>query len=1010
MKNKSTIFRVILLLLIIFGNAKAQVVIPNKDSSGSALQSLNGTWKFKYIFSTEVGADSVFFKTGFNLKEWKEIKVPGNWELQGFTEPRYGSEVIAGTGLYSTNFQIPQNWTAKQMFIVFDGVLYGYDLWVNGKYVGSWGSSFNRQMFDISKYVVAGKSNALAVKVTTRNKGWDFDTNDCWGLSGIFRDVTLISVPQTHIKDFTVKTYVNSSKSAQIALSVLLEKNKDSEVPGNLTLTGKLYAPDGKMAGQFTSTKQNLLGKADTATVFNSLTVSNPQTWTAETPQLYNLELSLKSNGKEIQSIHQKIGIRQVTIENGILKLNGQAIKLRGVDHHDLDPVVGRALTEKLILKDLVLMKKANINFIRTSHYPSHPKMIELCDSLGIYVLCEVPFGFGDKNLTNPAYGEVLLKRAHATVLRDKNHPSVIIWSIGNENALTPIALETGKYVKKMDNTRPICYPQVGSYFKINYMNIPDTIDILAPHYGNAADLEKYAHMFNRPIISTEYAHALGLDFDKVENMWEVMYTHPGIAGGAVWMFQDQGILRTSDKNVDLNSLTNDVWKDSIHHYDTNGNKGCDGLVYSDRTPQVDYWQVRKVYAPVKAIQDSIVITPGSQVIKVKVNNRFDFSDLTGIKCKWTLTEDNTSIQEGSFTMKCNPRDTTTIPVSVKLPQKLSGAWYLLNLRFYDNQNYQFTEKTYRLWYKNSPANENLNLVHNPAKPSIMEEKNSSISAAFGASVLTVGKKQGDIKLENRETKQLLLEGPFARVGRKNTLSSIATNLRKDSASTLFNWFPNTLRNPESSVERLSPNTLKCKYKYERIDKKGEFIEGDVIYTLSDNGWIDVAYNFAPVKATGYLLEAGISFNVQANYSEMRWIGDGPYPSYPGKSMLDEFGFYHLNSNDLNFQGNRSNVELMLMTDKNGNGFVITGKKANIAVERTPEGLLISHNALVSGRYNKNSEPDIIYKAGEVRTISGNFSIVPVNGKDTPQILQKIFGNLTRKAVPFRPFYHSYDQ
>jgi beta-galactosidase len=292
----------------------------------------------------------------------------------------------------------------------------------------------------------------------------------------------------------------------------------------------------------------------------------------------------------------------------------------------------------------------------------------------------------------------------------------------------------------------------------------------------------------------------------------------------------------------------------------------------------------------------------------------------------------------------------------------------------------------------------------------MIEEKNSSLTVAVGTSVLTINQNNGDVKLENSETKQLLLEGPFARVGRKNTLSSMATNLRKEPGSTLVNWFPNTLKNKEFSVEKISANTLRCHYKFERTDKKGEFIEGLVLFKLSANGWIGVDYHFTPVNATGYMLEAGISFDVPAGYSELRWIGEGPYPSYPGKSMLNEFGFYHLNSGDLNFQGNRSNVELMMMTDKSGNGFAITGKNANMAVDRTEEGLLFSHNALVSGRYNKNYEPDQIYKAGEVKTISGSFSIVPVNGKATPQILQRIFGDLTRKAVPFKPFYHSYDQ
>ena len=246
MKNITAILIVTLFILVTLGKLTAQVIIPNKDISGSDIKSLNGTWKFKYVPSVSVGADSVFYQSDYNVKDWKDIKVPGHWELQGFAEPRYGGEVVEGTGLYCTNFQIPPNWNSKQMFIVFDGVLYGYDLWVNGKYAGSWGSSYNRQMFDISKFVSAGKSNSLAVKVTTRNKGWEFDTNDCWGLSGIYRDVTLISVPQTHIKDFTVKTFVDKGKNAKIALSVLLEKNPHSESVKNLTITGKLFSPEGK--------------------------------------------------------------------------------------------------------------------------------------------------------------------------------------------------------------------------------------------------------------------------------------------------------------------------------------------------------------------------------------------------------------------------------------------------------------------------------------------------------------------------------------------------------------------------------------------------------------------------------------------------------------------------------------------------------------------------------------------------------------------------------------------
>ena len=1005
MKFSSPILNRILLFLMITGSLQAQVVIPNKDISGSAVQSLNGTWKFKYIPSVSIGEDSLFYKHDYNFGDWKAIKVPGHWELQGFAEPKYGN-VDAGTGLYRTTFNVPENWRSKQLFIVFDGVQYGYDLWVNGHYTGTWGSSYNRQMFDISNFCVIGKVNSLAVKVTTRNKGYEFDTNDCWALSGIIRDVTLIGVPQTHLKDVTVKTYVG--QGAKIDISVLLEKSLNSTLTNKLALTGKLFSPQGKMVTEFNSGDLNILN-ADTVRFNHHLNIENPQLWTAETPSLYRLELMLKSEGKVLQQIYHKVGIRQVGIQNGILKLNGQAIKLRGVDHHDLNPLVGRALTNQMILKDLVMMKQANINFIRTSHYPSHPKMIELCDSLGIYVLCEVPFGYGDKNLKDSTFLEVLVKRAKATVERDKNHPSVIAWSIGNENQMAPIAMQTGQYVKKIDNTRPVCYPQVGSYFATIYKTIPGFIDILAPHYGNAETLEKYAHQFNRPLIATEYAHALGLDFDKMETMWEVMYRHPSLAGGAVWHFHDQGILRLADKKVDVNAFTYSVWADSIHYYDNFGNKGADGLVYANRIPQVDYWQVRKVYTPVKALNDSIIINPGKQVIRLRINNRYDFTDLSEVTCKWTLTADNRSIETGAFAMKCAPHDTVSIPVALTLPPKLTSGFYLLNLKFYDKLHYQFTEKTYRLWNANSLEIKNNDLVLNPMVNLVTGDNGFSYTFNFGKTLFSIGKQQGNLKIENAERKQLLLEGPFARVGRKTTMSILTLRL-KDSTGVSTNWNPPVLKNPVATVNSVSANVVQCNYKYERADKKGEFIQGSVIYTVSKGGWIDVKYNFTPVNTSAFFLEAGISFLVPNDFTEFRWIGNGPYPSYPGKSMLDEFGFYHMNSSDINYQGNRSEVQLATMTDKNGNGFAINCKNANIAVERTPEGLLLSHNALVSGRYNKNSEPDNLYKTREVKTITGNFSIVPINGKQPAPMFLQLFGNLNTRAVPFKPFYHSYDQ
>lgn len=999
---------VLCVTLFISGISVAQVAMPNRDDAGSAIISLNGTWKFKYIPSINTDSDTEFYKPDFDVENWKEIKVPGHWEMQGFAEPKYGSDLEEGTGLYRTTFDVPEKWNGKQIFIVFEGVQYGYDLWVNGQYAGQWASSYNRQMFDITKFANVGSSNSLAVKVITRGKAYEFDTNDAWALSGIFRDVNLIGLPKTHIKDITVKTYVKDGENPQMAFSVEVEKVQGATATKKLSLGAKLFSTNGKLIKEFTSDEFNLK-KSDTTHISAQFDCKNVGLWTAETPNLYNLEISLFEKEKLIQQTQKKVGFREVSIDGEVLKLNGQPIKLRGVDHHDIDPYVGRALTPDLILKDLLMIKKANINFVRTSHYPPHPKMIELCDSLGLYVMCEVPFGYGDEHLKDATYLDILLTRAKATINRDKNNPSVIIWSIGNENPLTDITKKTGQYVKKMDDTRPICFPQMGGYFANHHEEIPEFVDILAPHYSSSKRLKQYAGMFNRPLIETEYAHSLGLDFDQVQDMWEIMYKEPSLAGGSVWLFQDQGILRTAEKPVDKNVFTNSVWLDSLHYFDSSGDKGADGIVYANRVPQVDYWQLRKVYAPVQAINDSIVIKPGKQDLNFKIENRFDFTNLSDVECKWSITADGKSIQEGTIDIEGAPHNTTLIELPVTLPQELSAHYYLLNLSFIGKDNYQFNEKTYRLWSLNPQELSMVDLVNNPVeKPSLTNNK-MVFKADLGNAIFTLDKKTGGVRIEDAQTKQLLLEGPFARVGRKTTMSMLYVRER-DKTGVSTNWDPFILKNPNVEVGSVSSNAIECNYKFERADKEGEYIEGTVTFSVSEKGSIEVKYHFEPVNGTAFFAEAGITFLVPLQYSEMRWIGNGPYPSYPGKSKLNEFGFYHMNSEDINYQGNRSDIDLMLMTDNNGNGFAIQGNHANVAVENTPEGILLSHNAIVSGRYTKFTKPAKLYNAEDVKVIEGNFSIVPIDVENTSPKLINMFGELSEVAIPFKPFYHSYDQ
>lgn len=1006
-----------LIALVVFNTAFATQIAPNKTADNTV--SLNGNWKFKFIPSSEIGDDKKFYSPEADVSGWANIKVPGHWELQGFAEPKYGKVYNDGTGLYKREFQAPAGWRGNPVYITFDGVLFGYTFWINGKLAGEFTSSFNRKTFDISKLVKAGEKNDIAVKVIKQPKGWEFDIFDCWSISGIFRDVTLFSLPATHINDLVVKTSVGKTNAA-LSVSAVIE-GKSSV---NASVSASLIDPQGKIVKTFTLQKGKIGMNSQIEYLAKQQEIESPLLWTAETPNLYTLSISLKNKNTEIQHYNQKIGIREITWNDGVLKLNGQAIKLRGVDHHDLSPVNGRAVTETEMRQDLKLIQEANINFIRTSHYPPSARLLELCDSLGLYVMDEVPFGWGEDHLNDWSYFDNLKTRAETTIARDKNHPCVIVWSVGNENPLTKMCIEVGKYVHQLDSTRPHCFPQIGSYFRAHQDSIDASVDILTPHYAVPSQLRGYAKKFNRPMIVTEYAHSLGLDFDRLEESWEIMVANPKMAGGAVWHFFDQGILRKSAEKTVPGTFTSSVWLDSVTVYDNSGNQGADGIMYANRVPQVDYWQVRKVYAPVKIMDDTLRAVPDEQTVQLSIMNRYDFSNLSEVSCSWSLYADTLKLETGNCPLNCAPHDTMTLKIRCKLPEKLTATYYHLKLQFSDRKNYTFYEKVIP-FASSGAANLIQKMDATVSKPTL---KDNSIS--FGNNSLTLNQQTGMISLTNAEGKKLILDGPYARMSRKPTMSELATtggtaeDLTKPKKQTPTGdplldekpktdkaqiWYPHLLKNPVVKTELISAKKMIVNYTYERQNGKGQFITGTVVYSVSDSGRIDVQYRFVPIQAKGVALEAGISFLLPANLTEFRWVGKGPYPSYPGKDRLDEFGIYHLNSADLNFQGNHEDVDIAVVTDLSGSGLAIVAPKSNIGIEHTAEGLIISHNALVSGRFNKGNMPEKKINIEKLTEIKGTFTIVPLSEK-WPLVLKNLFGDPSKTVVPFKPFYNSYDQ
>lgn len=966
----------------------------------SKIKLLNGNWKFKFINSGTIPEECTsFYTTNYNDASWGKIPVPGCWETNAVVSPTY-AKIGNYNGLYRMTFKVPKKWSEEHIFIRLEGVQFGYDLYINGQLAGTWESSYNPCQMDITPYIKGSDDNVLAMRVYTQPKGYKFDTNDDWALTGIHRSISIFPVPDTHLKDLTVVTDIIDNNKASINLKYKVSNFSNSSL-AHLSIKGILTSPTG-------TTINTCNIPVTTEDVTNTVYVINPELWNAETPSLYSLKLFLLSNKDTLQKFTQKIGIRKIVIKGSLFTINGVAVKLRGVTVHETHPLLGRAITRDIRLKDLDLMKKANINFIRTSHYPPNEEFINLCDSMGFYVMDEVPFGFGDEWLRDTSYLNILLTRADATVTRDKNHASVIIWSIGNENDMTPITDSTGLYVKHLDPTRPICYPQLESYFKKLDFNIPSFVDIFAPHYPSVSTIKTYAQRSTRPLIPTEYAHSLGLAFEGQKDIWDVIENSSNLTGGCIWAWVDQCVLQTGKwPGTETKATSN--WISPTQYYDNNGNQGNDGILYADRNPQVDYWVVRKNYAQVVIAEDKIPVHPGKQTIDLTLKNKYDFINLKNkVSCKWTLTKDKDSIQHGNFIPDIAAHTQGLQNIAITIPGSPVTNVYLLHFDFYDKDGRNLYNHVIQLIPVSGKVNLYARLTDiNPGKVFISEKTALFNKVYFKSSELGVNKNNGMIYLKNNENNTPLIQnGPFLRIGRKTTMADDRNGSSNKSYSNYI------LKDPIISNVGYTEtdHTVMISETGSSYNAPDFSMNGNISFEPSDTGWINVKCDFAPSQtvANKYLLDAGVSFLLDSSITEFRWLGYGPYPSYPGKSTMNEYGMHHLNSTDLYFQGNRNGVSAALLTDPAGNGIAIICDSCNIDVDKTKSGLLVSYNAKVSGKGTKFDASLTRISVNTTTHIAANFKIIPVKANQWPALFKAIYKN-NETIKPFTPFIAGYD-
>lgn len=976
-----------------------------------SVQTLNGTWKFKIVEGTSIPDELADWNTpSHNTSQWDDITVPGNWETQGFKIPEYGDMLGEYTGLYSRTFSYNPAWQGKHVILRLDGVHFGYECYINGHKAGEWGSAFNLCQFDITPYLDTKGKNLICMKVTTRTMGWRFDENDCWSLAGITRDIELFPLDNIYLEDVKYISEVDANLNATIHMNVNIGYFTKDENAYSLNIA--ISNPQNHHVLDF----KTPIKKEVNAYEFTDKIIS-PKLWTAETPNLYRMEVCIADRqGNIIQRINERVGIRSITTEGTSLRVNHKPVRLHGVCLNEIDPKAGRALSYKERRLQLEMMKAAHINFIRTAHYPFGPDFLQLCDEMGFYVCCEVPFGHGDENLTNPDFLPELLSRADATLRRDKNHPSVIIWSLGNENPYTSIVEEVIKFVKQKDPSRPRGLPQTGGYFMKNRHVMSHNVDIYMPHYLAVDKLNEAVKDTDKPIILTEYAHSHGLSFDELEHQYSNLLAHPKIAGGSIWCWADQGIM-TYGRNVSENQLEGHykratgkaiqgVWLDSTRYMDSNDYAGTDGIVYADGYPQEDYFIVRKAYSPVILSTDSLKGETGkSNIFTMSVENRFDFISLHGYVFKWSLRNIHHNLSEGNIRLQAEARTAEKITIPIYIPKDISFNDLMLCTEIQDIYGKSIYEK-------NIP----INLIGHEKDYrseifSMQPEKNFKTKCTKDMAQATAGKlnyaitHEGILQITDMTGKSLINSPLYLRVGRH-----ITTNLQYLGSRDTFYWNPYLLSPTIQSVNTLKEKdhlrvVLECQWN--RKEKPGESLFGTVVITIFSNGIIELDYDLRPSKnATGKLLECGLTLQMPSSFDVFQWIGYGPYTHTPGKTVFNERDYWALHRNDIRFTGNKGLVDIGVITD-GVRGLGCWSDNGNMAVETIDGKIHLSQNAIISGYGSKFTQPKGIHPIKELTKIQGAMILFIDHPVHAVPLLEKLFKPY-KTVVPEQPYFKSY--
>ncbi|TWT83640.1 Beta-galactosidase [Planctomycetes bacterium CA13] len=956
------------------------------DRDKSRLKSLNGTWKFKFVGKVK-DRPTDFMAMGFLGEDWDDIPVPSNWELQGHGQPIYTNITYPFTpgilnpnlkydwkgppppkppfiyrdnpvGSYYRDFDVPTEWKDHSILLHFGGVSSAFYVWVNGQTVGYSQDSCLAAEFDITKYVQPGK-NRVAVQVFRWSDGSYLEDQDMWRLSGIQREVLLLAQPKISLADVHVKTkFDDKLENAKLKIRPQVWVKQDADQLEGWKITTQLYDADNKAILEHplqTSVKQvyeeRWPARDLTEFAFMEAEINRPHKWSAEDPYLYRLVFDVTNpQGEVVESRSQSIGFRHVEIsDNNELLINGKAVKLMGVNRHDHHPVRGKALTREDMRKDVELIKQFNFNAVRTSHYPNDPYFLTLCDEYGVYAMGEAnveTHHIGGLIPNTPSWSAAILSRVYRMVERDKNHPCVISWSLGNESGTGPGFAAAAGWVRDFDPSRFIHYegaqgdPTDPNYVEDNAVayksqgwptpanpDDPDYVDVISRMYPDLSQLLNLStsEHIDRPIVMCEYLHAMGNSMGGLGEFWDAIRVTPNLMGGFVWDMIDQGLEKTDsngDKFYAYGGDFGDVPNDK--------NFCFNGVFASDRTPNPHAWECKYVFQPV-AFEGL-----GTGTDNVKITNRFSFANLNQYEIRWSLSENGTELQSGVLPPQDVPAASTAV-VEVPFGKQAfdDDADYWLHLSLHEKEDRLWCDKGFEV-AKDQILLKNRSLPTTYTSTSegevIVQERDASVVITGNQFSATVSKTSGELnsyRVNGVEQLVSALRPNFYRPPIDNDTKGAGSGSFSKSAKVWKNVPANLqtnsvvaeIQNDTSVVVRVSQSS-------------GDKVRLENTYTIFNDGTIVVHMGLDADESLPDLIRIGMTMGVSGKFQNTRYYGNGPWENYDDRNRNAEVDIFDAKTDEMfnsyampQENGNRTETRwLKLSNADETSGIMIVGK------------------------------------------------------------------------------------